>query len=162
MKKKKLTKSSVAHDHKAVEVILIKHNYDKQSLIAILQDVQNIYHYLPENIISFIAKKLDIPVSKVYGVATFYSQFALTPRGKHHISVCMGTACYVKGAPMLLEALKQELGIDVNERTEDGKFSLVEARCLGCCGLAPVIMVDEQIYDNLKVNDINKIIDNYK
>ena len=113
----------------------------------------------PENIITLISKTLDIPPSRIYGVITFYSRFSLVPTGKYSISVCMGTACYVKGAGDILDEVKKELGIDSGETTEDGLFSIVETRCIGACGLAPVVTVNEEVHGRLKKGDMTKIID---
>lgn len=128
-------------------------------LIEILHLVQNTYGYIPEDIIALISKTLDIPPSRIYGVITFYSRFSLVPTGKYSISVCMGTACYVKGAGAILQEVKDELGIDSGETTEDGLFSIVETRCIGACGLAPVVTVNEEVHGRLKKGDMKKIID---
>ena len=106
-----------------------------------------------------IASKLDIPASRVYGVVTFYTFFTMNPKGRHPISVCMGTACYVRGAEKILDELKRRLGIDVGETTPDGKFSLDCLRCVGACGLAPVIMIGEKVYGRLQAADIKNILD---
>lgn len=132
---------------------------DDSDLIEILHLVQNTYGYIPENIITLISKTLDIPPSRIYGVITFYSRFSLVPTGKYSISVCMGTACYVKGAGDILDEVKKELGIDSGETTEDGLFSIVETRCIGACGLAPVVTVNEEVHGRLKKGDMTKIID---
>lgn len=132
---------------------------DDSDLIEILHLVQNTYGYIPEEMITLISKTLDIPPSKIYGVITFYSRFSLVPTGKYSISVCMGTACYVKGAGDILEEVKKELGIDSGETTEDGLFSIVETRCIGACGLAPVVTVNEEVHGRLKKGDMTKIID---
>ena len=108
---------------------------------------------------AIIAEKLNIPVNRVYGVVTFYAFFNMTPKGKHPISVCMGTACYVRGSERLLEEIKRILGIEVGETTEDGKFSLDCLRCVGACGLAPVVMIGEHVYGRLDVKDVRKILD---
>lgn len=132
---------------------------DDSDLIEILHLVQNTYGYIPEDIITLISKTLDIPPSRIYGVITFYSRFSLVPTGKYSISVCMGTACYVKGAGDILDEVKKELGIDSGETTEDGLFSIVETRCIGACGLAPVVTVNEEVHGRLKKGDMTKIID---
>ncbi|MDO5028663.1 MAG: NADH-quinone oxidoreductase subunit NuoE [Bacillota bacterium] len=128
-------------------------------LIEILHLVQNTYGYIPEDIITLISKTLDIPPSRIYGVITFYSRFSLVPTGKYSISVCLGTACYVKGAGAILEEIKEELGIDSGQTTEDGLFSIVETRCIGACGLAPVVTINEEVHGRLKKGDMKKIID---
>lgn len=132
---------------------------DDSDLIEILHLVQNTYGYIPEDMITLISKTLDIPPSRIYGVITFYSRFSLVPTGKYSISVCMGTACYVKGAGDILDEVKKELGINSGETTEDGLFSIVETRCIGACGLAPVVTVNEEVHGRLKKGDMTKIID---
>lgn len=134
----------------------------KGSLMPIMQRAQEIYGYLPEEVQKMIADKLDIPLEKVYGVATFYSQFNLAPKGKYQISVCLGTACYVKGSGDILKKFSDRLGISTGECTEDGKFSLDACRCVGACGLAPVIMVNDKVYGRLTEDDVDKILDEYK
>ena len=115
--------------------------------------------YLPEEMQRIIARKLNIPASKVYGVVTFYSFFTMTPKGKHPISVCLGTACYVRGSEKLLEEIKRVLNIEVGETTPDGKFSLDCLRCVGACGLAPVVTIGEKVYGRLQPKDVQKIIE---
>lgn len=132
---------------------------DDSDLIEILHLVQNTYGYIPEDMITLISKTLDIPPSRIYGVITFYSRFSLVPTGKYSISVCMGTACYVKGAGDILDEVKKELGINSGETTEDGLFSIVETRCIGACGLAPVVTVNGEVHGRLKKGDMTKIID---
>ena len=129
-----------------IKTICDKHGNNPGELINILHEAQHLQGYLPEEIQRIIASKLGIPVSKVYGVVTFYTFFTMTPKGKHPISVCMGTACYVRGSEKLLEEFKRVLGIEVGETTPDGKFSLDCLRCVGACGLAPVVMIGEKVY----------------
>ena len=142
-----------------VEAIGDKHNNDPGELINILHEAQSLQGYIPEEMQRLIAAKLGIPASKVYGVVTFYTFFTMTPKGRHPISVCMGTACYVRGAEKILDELKRRLGIDVGETTPDGKFSLDCLRCVGACGLAPVIMIGEKVYGRLQASDIKNILD---
>ena len=142
-----------------VEAICDKHNNDPGELINILHEAQSLQGYIPEEMQRLIAAKLGIPASKVYGVVTFYTFFTMTPKGRHPISVCMGTACYVRGAEKILDELKRRLGIDVGETTPDGKFSLDCLRCVGACGLAPVIMIGEKVYGRLQAADIKNILD---
>lgn len=130
-------------------------------LMPVLQEAQDIYGYLPYEIQQRISEALDIPISDVYGVASFYSQFNLTPKGKHRISVCLGTACYVKGASKVLERIEEKLGIKNGECTEDRLFSIDSCRCVGACGLAPVIMIDDEVYGNLDVDKVDAILDMY-
>lgn len=131
------------------------------SLMSIMQEAQGIYGYLPLEVQSMIAEGLGISVEEVYGIATFYAQFALSPKGKYNISVCLGTACYVKGAQKLIDRLIEVLGIQPGECTADGKFSLEACRCIGACGLAPVLTVNEDVYGRLTENDIDGIIAKY-
>lgn len=131
-------------------------------LMPVMQKAQDIFGSLPFDVQRFIAEEMKIPMTDVYGVATFYSQFALEPKGKHVIGVCMGTACYVKKAEGILNALEDELQIPPGGTTPDALFTLEATRCLGCCGLAPVIMIDDQVYGRLKPEDISGIVGLYK
>ncbi len=144
-----------------VEEVCEKFQNDPGELIAILHECQAHLGYLPEDVQRVIANKLGIPASKVYGVVTFYSFFTMTPKGKYPISVCLGTACYVRGADKLLEEFKRVLGIDVGQTTPDGKFSLDCLRCVGACGLAPVATIGEKVYGRLNPADIKKIVDEF-
>jgi NADH-quinone oxidoreductase subunit E/NADP-reducing hydrogenase subunit HndA len=130
-------------------------------LINVLHKTQEAFGYLPVEVQNTVAKELDIPVAKVYGVVTFYSFFTMKPKGLHPISVCMGTACYVRGAEKIVDALKNELDIDVGGVTTDGKFSLNCLRCVGACGLAPVMMIGEKVFGRVEAKDIKGIIDSY-
>ena len=136
--------------------------FSESQLIAVLHKVQQFYNYLPKHILDEIANEMDIPTAHIWGVATFYHYFNLTPPGRYTISICLGTACYVKGAGPILETLKQHLNIDIGQITEDGLFSIQLARCVGACGLAPVMMIDEKIYGNLTPEKTIKIIENYR
>lgn len=131
------------------------------SLINILHEAQDMFGYLPEDLQLFIARKLDIPAAKVFGVTTFYSFFTMEPRGKHVISICMGTACFVKGADKILNEFKNKLHIKDNNTSEDGLFTIDTLRCVGACGLAPVVTVDGKVYGRVKVEDVEKIISEY-
>ncbi|MGI5899980.1 MAG: NADH-quinone oxidoreductase subunit NuoE [Christensenellales bacterium] len=135
---------------------------EKGALMPIMQKAQDIFGYLPEDVQKHIAKELDIPVGDIYGVATFYSQFNLEPKGEYVIGLCMGTACYVKGAQKIMEALEEALGITAGKTTDDGKFTLNATRCLGACGLAPVLMVNDDVYGRLKSDEIPGIIAKYQ
>lgn len=135
---------------------------DPGALMPVLQKAQEIYGYLPIEVQTMIAQEMDIPLEKVYGVSTFYSQFSLNPKGRHHISVCLGTACYVKGSGVILEELQNILDIKSGECTEDGKFSLDACRCVGACGLAPVMLVDDDVYGRMTANDIEKVLAKYE
>ncbi len=131
-------------------------------LMPIMQRAQDIFGYLPEDVQNIIAKGLDIPVSDVYGVATFYAQFNLEPKGKYTISVCLGTACYVKGAQLVLDELEKVLGVPAGSTTPDGMFTLNATRCLGACGLAPVIMVNDDVYGRMTPDQVAGIINKYR
>lgn len=132
------------------------------SLMPILQKAQDIYGYLPIEVQTIISNETGIPLEKIYGVVTFYSQFSLYPKGKYNISVCLGTACYVKGSGDLFARLKERLGIEGGQTTSDGRFSLTDCRCIGACGLAPVLTVNEDVYGRLTVDDIDGIIAKYE
>lgn len=143
-----------------LQVINDKRN-EPGALMPILQKAQEIYGYLPIEVQTMIAQEMDVPLEKVYGVTTFYSQFSLNPKGRHQISVCLGTACYVKGSGIILEELQKILGIENGECTPDGKFSLDACRCVGACGLAPVMLVDDDVYGRMNPNEIEKIFAKY-
>ena len=127
----------------------------------VMQKAQDIYGYLPYEVQIAIAEGMDVPFEKVYGVSTFYAQFALSPKGEYNISVCLGTACYVKGSGDIFQRLQEKLGIGPDECTADGKFSLTAARCVGACGLAPVMMVNEDVYGRITVDDVDNILGKY-
>jgi len=137
------------------------HRGEKGALMPVLHEAQNIYGYLPAEVQTVIADELGISLAEVYGVATFYSQFTLMPKGKHKISVCLGTACYVKGSDKVLEAVEHELRISCGECTPDKKFSIDSCRCVGACGLAPVMIVDGEVYGRLTAADVKGILDKY-
>ena len=132
------------------------------ALMPILQQAQEIYGYLPLEVQRMIALRMGISVEEVYGVSTFYSQFALNPKGKYAIAVCLGTACYVKGSGDILEKIKEIIGIDVDGCTADGKFSLEATRCIGACGLAPVITINNDVYGKLTKADVDGILAKYR
>ncbi|WP_207708814.1 NADH-quinone oxidoreductase subunit NuoF [Heliobacterium mobile] len=131
-------------------------------LIRILQKAQELYGYLPEDILGYIADKVGLPLSEVAGVVTFYSLFTTKPKGKHTISVCLGTACYVKGAPNVLEAIKKELAVDMDQTTADGLFTLTNTRCVGACGLAPAVLIDGEVHGRVKASDVPELIRQYR
>lgn len=135
---------------------------EKGALMPVLQKAQDIYGYLPLEVQRIIANEMDIPLERVYGVTTFYSQFTLNPKGRNRISVCLGTACYVKGSGDIYNALMEKLGIVGGECTPDGRFSLDACRCVGACGLAPVMMVNDDVYGRLTVDDIDSILEKYE
>lgn len=141
--------------------VISSHKNDKGALMPVLQQAQGIYGYLPIEVLKIIAQEMDIPLEKIYGVATFYSQFTLNPKGKYTISVCLGTACYVKGSGDIFDELSKKLGIKGGETTSDGKFTLLDCRCIGACGLAPVLTVNDDVYGRLTVDDVDGIISKY-
>ena len=142
--------------------VIAKYTGDKSNLMAVMQEAQGIYGYLPRDVQVMIAEGMNVPLEKVYGVATFYAQFSLSPKGKYNISVCLGTACYVKGAQQLIDKLEECLGIAAGECTEDGKYSLEACRCIGACGLAPVLTVNEDVYGKITAADVKGILDKYR
>ena len=126
-----------------------------------MQGAQDIYGYLPIEVQSKIASTFGVSLEEVYGIATFYAQFNLAPKGKYTIGVCLGTACYVKGSGAILDKFKEKLGIEAGQTTSDRKFTLDATRCIGCCGLAPVLTVNDEVYGNLTVNDVERILSKY-
>ncbi|MCR4686597.1 MAG: NADH-quinone oxidoreductase subunit NuoE [Lachnospiraceae bacterium] len=141
--------------------VIAEHKDLKGALMPVMQKAQDIYGYLPIEVQTMIADGLGVPLEKVYGVATFYSQFSLNPKGKYQISVCLGTACYVKGSGDVYSKLEDVLGIKGGECTPDRKFSLDACRCVGACGLAPVMMINDEVYGRLTPDQIQGIIDKY-
>ena len=144
-----------------IKTICQEFNNDPQELINVLHGCQTHFGYLPAEVQEVISGYLNVPVAKVFGVVKFYSFFTMTPKGKYPISVCMGTACYVKGAEKLIDEFKKELGISVGGVTADGKFSLSSLRCVGACGLAPVVLVGEKTYGRVAPDDVNGILQEY-
>jgi NADH:ubiquinone oxidoreductase subunit E len=145
-----------------LDEIIAAHKDQPGALIPILQQAQDVYGYLPIEVQTKIAEGLDISLEKVYEVVTFYAQFSLNPKGEYNFSVCLGTACYVKGAGDLFDKLKQILGIEDGGCTPDGKFSLTSCRCVGACGLAPVLMINDDVYGRLVVDDLDDILAKYE
>ena len=163
MKKKisTLPFNGTAEQEAELKKVIDENKHDKSNLMVVMQKAQDIYGYLPLEVQNMIAEGMDVSTEKVYGVATFYAQFSLSPKGKYNISVCLGTACYVKGAGDLFDKLSEKLGIGADECTADGKFSLTACRCIGACGLAPVLTVNEDVYGRLTVDDIDGILEKY-
>ena len=163
--KKKLT-SVPFHDtpekKAALEALIAEYKGQAGALMPILQNAQDIYGYLPVEVQKTIADGLDIPVSEVFGVATFYSQFMLNPKGEHPINICLGTACYVKGSGKLMEKMQELLGIEAGSLTPDLKFSLDATRCIGACGLAPVLTIGEDVYGRLEPSMLEGILAKYQ
>ncbi|MEN8906528.1 MAG: NAD(P)H-dependent oxidoreductase subunit E [Clostridiales bacterium] len=148
-------------EQKLLKVIEV-HKNKKGALIPVLHEAQEIYGYLPLSVQKKVSEGLDVSLSEIYGVVTFYTQFSLHQKGRFKIQVCIGTACYVKGASLVLDKFKEKLGIDVGESTEDSKFSLEACRCIGACGLAPVAMINDDVYGNIKPEQVEEIIKSYK
>ncbi len=144
-----------------LDVIIAECKDDKSQLMHVMQEAQGIYGYLPREVQVMIAEGMDVPLEKVYGIATFYAQFSLSPKGEYDISVCLGTACYVKGAQQLTDKISEILGIAPGECTPDGKFSLEECRCIGACGLAPVFTVNGEVYGKVTADDVPGILAKY-
>ncbi|MCQ2478865.1 MAG: NAD(P)H-dependent oxidoreductase subunit E [Clostridia bacterium] len=163
MKKKisKLPFNGTAEQEAKLKQAIDELKYDKSNLMVVMQRAQDIYGYLPFEVQNMIAEGMEVPLEKIYGVATFYAQFALSPKGKYNISVCLGTACYVKGSGNIMDKLSEKLGIGADECTADGKFSLTACRCIGACGLAPVLTVNDDVYGRLTVDDIDGILAKY-
>ncbi|MCT4620824.1 MAG: NADH-quinone oxidoreductase subunit NuoE [Marinisporobacter sp.] len=146
---------------KKLEEVIVK-NKDKQgALIPVLNEAQKIFGCLPIEVQKEISKGLNIPLAEIYGVVTFYAQFSLEPKGEYTIGVCLGTACYVKGSQKVLDRIKEELNIEVGKTSKDGKFTLEATRCIGACGLAPVMTINEDVYGRLVESDIPSILQKY-
>jgi NADH-quinone oxidoreductase subunit E len=166
------TRSINGHDHghepvkkseiKNFKFDLINKRKQHGALIPLLQSAQDSYGYIPEKAIHYISELVNIPAADIYGVITFYSQFRLKPLGQYVVRICEGTACHVNGAKSILKVLQNELGIGVGETSEDGRFSLQSVACLGCCSLAPVIMVNDETYGNLDADKLKKVIRQYR
>lgn len=142
--------------------VIAAHKGHSDAMMPVLQKAQEIYGYLPIEVQTMIAEGLGVSLEQVYGVSTFYSWFTLEPKGEHLIRVCLGTACYVKGSADILAELERQLGIKAGHTTSDGKFTLEATRCLGCCGLAPVMTVDDDVFGRLVPADVKGIIDKFR
>ena len=145
-----------------IKEVCTSFNNDPQELINILHGYQEHFGYLPAEVQEVISSITGIPVAKIYGVVTFYSFFTMTPKGKHPISICMGTACYVRGAEKVLDEFKKELNLQVGQTSKDGKFSLSSLRCVGACGLAPVVLIGEKTYGRVAPDDVKNILKEYE
>lgn len=162
--KKKISKfpfHGTAEQETALQQVIAENKHDKSNLMVVMQKAQDIYGYLPIEVQEMIAEGMEVPLEKVYGVSTFYAQFSLSPKGQYNISVCLGTACYVKGSGPIFDKLSEKLGIGADECTPDGKFSLTACRCIGACGLAPVLTVNDDVYGRLTVDDVEGILAKY-
>jgi len=160
-KKQGVPFTGTAEQKEALLSVIHELRGERGSLMPIMQKAQEIYGYLPIEVQTMISDELHVPLEKIYGVATFYSQFALSPKGRYQISVCLGTACYVKGSGDIYNKLMDLLGIVGGECTPDGKFSLDACRCVGACGLAPVMMINDEVYGRLSVDDVEAILAKY-
>jgi iron-hydrogenase subunit gamma len=154
--------NQVERSFQKVEEILKKHQYRKENLIRILLEVQKEYRYIPEDVVNYIGVAMGIPPAKIYGVATFYSQFSLKPKGKYAIQICDGTACHMEGSVPLMKAIEEEIGIKPGEVTTDLLFSLDQVGCLGACALAPVMVINEEVYGNLTPEKVKEILKQLK
>lgn len=153
--------NGTAEQKARLDEVIAANRHDKSRLMAVMQEAQGIYGYLPVEVQAMIAEGMDVPLEKVYGVSTFYAQFSLSQKGKYDISVCLGTACYVKGSGEIFDKLQELLGIGAEECTPDGKFSLTACRCIGACGLAPVLTVNEEVYGRLTAKDMESVLAKY-
>lgn len=162
MKQNTLPFQGTPEQETQLKQVIEEHKDQKGAVIPVLHEAQNIYGYLPIEVQEMISEGLDVPLAEIYGIVTFYAQFSLNPKGKYQIGVCLGTACYVKGSGDILEKVKEILGIEVGECTPDGLFSIDATRCIGACGLAPVLTVNEDVYGRLVVDDVPGIIEKYR
>lgn len=149
-------------DKEKIQSYINKHDGKKDNLIAILQDIQGEHNYLPQDALRYVAKALKVPLSDVVGVATFYRAFSLTPRGKHTCTVCLGTACHVRGGPKILDEFERRLRVRPGETTKDGRFTLETVACLGCCAIGPVVVVDKDYHAHTSVRQVGPILGKYK
>lgn len=145
-----------------IKEITASFNNEENELINVLHKCQQHFGYLPAEVQEVISDEMDIPTAKIYGIVTFYSFFTMTPKGKNPISICMGTACYVRGGEKVLDEFKKELGIEAGQTTKDGKFSISSLRCVGACGLAPVVLIGEKTYGRVAPDDVKEILAEYK
>jgi len=149
-------------DAKVVETILRRHPQDPSSIIQVMLDIQNELYYLPRDVLDYVSHSLHVPPSRTYNLATFYKAFSLKPKGKYPISVCTGTACHVQGAVKIMDQIQRELGIKEGETTADKKYSVESVRCLGCCGLAPVVTIGKNLHGRLPPSKVSKILKQYQ
>ncbi|MBE7023146.1 MAG: NAD(P)H-dependent oxidoreductase subunit E [Clostridia bacterium] len=162
MEKKTLPFNGTKEQEAQLMAVIAEHKDQDGAVIPVLHKAQEIYGYLPIEVQEMISEGLDVPLAEIYGIVTFYTQFSLNPKGKYHIGVCLGTACYVKGSGDILDKIKEILGIEVGECTPDGLFSIEATRCIGACGLAPVLTVNDDVYGRLVVDDVEGIIAKYR
>ena len=162
MEKKTIPFNGTKEQEQQLMAVIAEHKGQDGAVIPVLHKAQEIYGYLPIEVQEMISEGLDVPLAEIYGIVTFYTQFSLNPKGKYHIGVCLGTACYVKGSGDILDKIKEILGIEVGECTPDGLFSIEATRCIGACGLAPVLTVNDDVYGRLVVDDVAGIIKKYQ
>jgi NADH:ubiquinone oxidoreductase subunit E len=148
--------------YNALDEFIASQDYSPDSLIEVLHRAQDMFGYLRNDVLQHVAHRLSLPLARVYGVATFYHLFHLKPKGKYEIHVCTGTACYVRGADRLIAGLEKTLGVKLDETTSDGLFTLTDARCIGSCGLAPAMAIDEDVYGRVETKEIRKILRKYR
>ncbi len=154
---------SIEIDYMALDdIIEKKFNNDKENLIMILQEIQRNYNFLPQPTLTYLSTKLDVPYSQIYGVATFYSTFSLEPRGRNIVSICLGTACHVRGGERVRNRIETALDLSDGETTEDMRFTLETVRCIGCCSLGPVIKINEDMHGHISSDQVGKILDQYE
>jgi NADH-quinone oxidoreductase subunit E len=154
---------SIEIDYMALDdIIENKFNNDKENLIMILQEIQRNYNFLPGPALAYLSTKLDVPYSQIYGVATFYSTFSLEPRGRNIVSICLGTACHVRGGERVRNRIEGSLSICDGETTEDQRFTLETVRCIGCCSLGPVIKINEDVHGHISSDQVEKILNQYE
>ena len=151
-----------AEQEERLKRFIAEHKNDPGPLMPIMHEAQEIYGYLPEEVQVMIAEELDVPLSDVFGVSTFYARFSLNPKGENQISVCLGTACYVKGAADVLAEVEKQIGCKSGSVTEDGKFSIDATRCVGACGLAPIMLVNGDVYGHMTPEQVGPILDTYR
>ena len=161
MKKTMMPFKGTKEQEEKLKAVIAAHKEQAGAVIPVLHEAQEIYGYLPKEVLIMVADGLGVPFAEVYGIVTFYAQFSLYPKGEYQIAVCLGTACYVKGSGDILEKIKKTLNIDVGECSADGKFSLDATRCIGACGLAPVMTVNDEVYGRLTVDDVDDILKKY-
>ena len=162
MENKTLPFNGTKEQKEQLMAVIESHKGQDGAVIPVLHKAQDIYGYLPIEVQEMISEGLDVPLAEIYGIVTFYTQFSLNPKGKYQIGICLGTACYVKGSGDILEKVKEILGIDVGECTPDGLFSIDATRCIGACGLAPVMTVNDDVYGRLVVDDVADILKKYQ
>ncbi len=157
-----MSKSLTAENFAKLDAIIAQQKGKRGALMPVLHEGQHIFGFLPLEVQKHISNGLEIPMAEIYGVVTFYSQFSLEPKGEYHIGVCLGTACYVRGAQSLIDIISRDLDVEVGKTSTSGKFSLEATRCIGACGLAPVLTVNEDVYGRLVDGDIPGILEKYK